>query len=116
MRPLNYLFLKLTANLVAEDDYGNKYFESKKKQDAFGRKKRYCFFLDGCRDETSCIPPEFHGWMHYNLTLEAVKPLHKRSFWQRKHIPNLTGTSGRYKPVVGKKYFKAYTPWNINNK
>jgi NADH:ubiquinone oxidoreductase subunit len=46
--------------------------------------------------DASAIGPEWHAWLHY-LT-DAPLPDTGRKFWQKPHLPNLTGTPESYRP------------------
>ena len=114
---LTYLKLFFTANYIGEDSYKNKYYESKKRKDYLGRKKRFCIF-NGIV-EASKIPSNWHAWIHHNSNV-AIE--HQKYFWMKSHIPNLTGTLHSFQPnhhtqfnVYGNNSInknKNYTPWN----
>jgi NADH:ubiquinone oxidoreductase subunit len=92
---LTLLYLSIFGQLVGEDNYGNKYFELKKK-DSFGRKKRVCLFRG--RVEASKISPEWHLFMHYQKDSKEIPVNIKQYKWQRSYLPDLTLTSVKYLP------------------
>lgn len=105
------LYTYFCGNLVGEDQFGNRYFESKK-QGANGRKKRWVMYKEA--HEPSAVPPNWHGWLHYTFD----KPLTKSYEWQKEHRPNMTGSSEAYFPPghaasggQRKKAIGDYQPW-----
>jgi NADH:ubiquinone oxidoreductase subunit len=95
------------------DEFGNRYFESK--WAAKGEKKRRWVMYHGIA-EASKVPATWHGWLHY--TLDAPLSEVKQYNWLKAHLPNLTGTRGRYlpqghisKPGPRAKSAADYEPW-----
>lgn len=77
------------------DKFGNKYYESKRVNKYTGRKTRSVMFKG--LNETSKVPPGWHGWLHYSLN-EAPKKSEVQYDWQKEYLPNLTGTRHAYRP------------------
>ena len=103
---------------VGTDEFGNNYYRSKKKN-RWGRESRWCLF-DG-NDEASMVPPEWSAWLHHTVDKPLTNLSTKVNFWQKQHIPNMTGTDQAYRPpghlVNGGKRSRAtgdYEPWNPN--
>jgi NADH:ubiquinone oxidoreductase subunit len=48
--------------------------------------------------EASKVPPEWHAWLHHIVKEPPPPGGVPRRAWQKEHIPNLTGTSGAYRP------------------
>lgn len=97
------LFTALFGKLVGEDQYGNKYYRSKKKEygKGIGRpntERRWVLYA-GSINEPSKVPPLWHAWLHQLSneipTSEKIKDKYK---WQKEHVPNLTGTQHAYYP------------------
>lgn len=87
------LFTFLHGRYVGSDEFGNRYYESRRvKKDE--RKRRWVIYK-GVVD-SSKVPANWHGWLHH--TLQAPLPQQKKYAWQKPHLPNLTGTKGRYLP------------------
>lgn len=66
--------------------------------------------------EASKVPATWHGWLHYTLDAPMVDAPKYR--WLKPHLPNLTGTTGRYLPAghISKGGARApatadYEPW-----
>ena len=90
----------LFGKLVGQDNFGNKYYQSK-------NGKRWIIYKDEI--DASNIPNEWYSWIHF--TNNKIENLHElRKFdWQKPHQPNLTGTKQGYHPkknnnAVKKKY------------
>lgn len=101
------------GKFIGRDEFGNRYFESKRASK--GEKKRRWVIYEGVA-EASKVPPAWHGWLHY--TLDAPLSETKQHSWLKTHIPNLTGTTGRYLPAghISKGGARAptaadYQPW-----
>tara|TARA_B100000073_G_scaffold293915_1_gene257740 strand:+ start:780 stop:1142 length:363 start_codon:yes stop_codon:yes gene_type:complete len=93
------------GKLVGEDQFGNKYYENKK------RKKRWVIY-NGEIDATK-IPVNWYSWMHFmNNKIEEVHDL-KKYDWQKNHLSNQTGTEKAYNPQKSKDATKKkYNSWN----
>lgn len=110
------LFTLFQGRLVGTDEFGNRYFESRKA--AQGARKRRWVLYRGT-PEASKVPPYWHGWLHH--THAAPLDAHVKHLWQKKHVPNLTGTTGRYLPQghiskggIRAKAVADYEPWTPN--
>ncbi len=93
------------GKFVGKDDYGNKYYENKKKN------KRWVIYND--QIEATKIPIEWYSWMHsIKNKIENNHELIKYE-WQKKHLPNSTGTDKAYNPQKNKNATKKkYKSWN----
>lgn len=83
----------LKGKQVGTDVFGNRYFEERGR--VKGRRRKRWVMFNGSA-EPSKVPPEWHGWLHH--TLENPLPQKQLYAWQKPHMPNLTGTTGRYLP------------------
>lgn len=83
---------------VGEDGQGNRYFRGKARK-GYTRERRWVLYKGA--PEPSQIPPEWHGWMHYQTDIvpvtDATAPTYRKP-WQRPHKPNLTGTVSAWYP------------------
>lgn len=115
MTPLGTKLATLfTGKLIGTDEFGNRYYESTRGPRHWLRRKRWVIYHGLA--EPSKVPPQWHGWLHY--TLDAPLNTSKRYPWQKEHLPNLTGTLGRYLPqghvLKGGQRARAaadYKPW-----
>lgn len=100
----------LSGTLVGADTFGNRYYTNKKN-------RRWVVFRG--TTEASKVPPEWQQWLN---RVEDTAPVGTaaapRFFWQKPHLPNLTGTVHAYRPpghIMGKgardKATGDYEPW-----
>jgi NADH:ubiquinone oxidoreductase subunit len=82
---------------VGMDQYGNVYYRGGTRHDGSGRERRWVMY--SASPEASNVPPEWHGWLHYQTDTEPDdNTLSFRRPWQKPHKPNMTGTNGAYRP------------------
>ena len=98
-------FLKtlFSGKYVGSDEYGNKYYKSKKNE-------RWVIYSNNI--EATKITSDWYLWMHH--TIDKVPDNNdKKYLWQKKHLENQTGTSNSFKPVNIKKngIKKKYKTW-----
>ena len=88
---------------VGTDEYGNKYYESKKNE-------RWVIYSNNI--EATKITSDWYLWMHH--TLDKIPDTKENKYsWQKKHLENQTGTTNRFKPVkINKNNIKKkYETW-----
>lgn len=78
------------GKLFGEDDLGNKYYMSKKD----GR--RWVIYAGA--NDASCVPAEWHGWLHRTHDGNPEEYLPPERKWEAESSPNLTGTQDAYRP------------------
>lgn len=108
---LRIVFLLQRLQRVGRDSFGNTYYEWPSK--LYYRKTRRFVLYKG-PIEASNIPPLWNAWLHgMNKDLpQEEKPLS----WQRKHLPNLTGTIFAHKVNFYSKSSTSYSPWEPTKK
>ncbi|WP_395516672.1 NADH:ubiquinone oxidoreductase subunit NDUFA12 [Pseudorhizobium flavum] len=79
---------------IGEDEFGNVYYEGP--ETSFGVPRRWVIFNGPA--EASAIPPGWHGWMHHRTNVAPSQETYQPREWEKGHKPNLTGTSGAYRP------------------
>ena len=90
------------GKLVGKDEYGNKYYKSKKNE-------RWVIYSNNI--EATKIPSDWYLWMHHTVN-ETPNINNVKYNWQKKHEQNLTGTQKAYKPnKITKKIKKKYETW-----
>lgn len=75
---------------------GNRYYEAAPRK-GYARPRRWVMYKDV--PEASAVPPEWHGWLHYQT--DVVPQDEGESFrrpWQKPHQANMTGTTEAYRP------------------
>lgn len=112
---MNKLWIKFFCQQVGIDEFGNRYFLGKNKN-YLGHKKRFIIY-NGI-DDGSKVPAIWHSWLHYLTSKIPEKHKDKAYNWQKKHIPNLTGTNYAYNPnapsnVKGATTHTRWTPRRI---
>ncbi len=93
----------ISGKFVGEDSRGNKYYENKA-----GR--RWVIY-NGEIDATK-ITDDWYSWIHH--TKNKIENLHqlKKYNWQKKHMPNNTGTDQSYHPnKENNEIKKKYKTW-----
>lgn len=110
MSILDNLFIKVFNKHVGTDQFGNKYFISKKKN-YLGKCKRFVIYNG--KEISSKIPPNWHGWVHY-LTDEIPGDDNLLYSWQKEHMPNVTGTIYAKDSAKNPVSKKTYSSWNPN--
>ena len=98
-------FLKTVflGKLVGKDQYGNKYYQSKKDE-------RWVIYAKEV--EATKITDEWFLWIHHTTNQTPNNSKNKYN-WQKDHIENLSGTENAYKPNTIKKNLehKKYDNW-----
>ena len=91
------------GKFAGKDDFGNKYYESKKGE-------RLIIYSDEV--DASKIPVEWFSWIHFTPNKIEKKHDIKKYEWQKPHQPNLTGTEKAYYPYKEKDApKKRYKTW-----
>ena len=96
MHLISKLVIRLTAQKVGHDEFGNQYFETRKARRG-QRKRRYVLYKGHV--EASKVPPDWHGWLHYTEQQPPPETGYAVHDWQQEHLPNLTGTKYAYRPA-----------------
>ena len=91
------------GKLVGRDEYGNKYYKSKKDE-------RWVVYSNNI--EATKITSDWFLWMHHTIDKIPDKSV-KKFKWQKKHLENRTGSKDSYKPIKIRKNSneKKYESW-----
>lgn len=96
--PIHIWFVTMVtgARKVGCDSVGNCYYEAKARAGYF-HPRRWVIYAGEA--EPSSVPPEWHGWLHYqsDYVPDGGAPSYRRS-WQKPSKANLTGTPDAYHP------------------
>ena len=93
----------LFGKLIGEDNFGNKYYESKSG-------KRWVIYNGEI--EATKIPVEWYSWIHFTPNKIEKKHNLQKYDWQKPHQHNLTGTEKAYYPNKDKDAIeKKYKSW-----
>ncbi len=85
----------LCGKRVGADQYGNVYYKGKPRGGT-AHDRRWVLYKGNA--EASLIPPEWHGWLHYQTDAVPEQNSRYRKSWQKPHQPNLTATDKAYFP------------------
>lgn len=85
----------LHGTLVGSDALGNRYYKGPARK-GLQRERRWVVYAD--RIEASLVPPQWHGWLHYQTNALPDEQARFRQPWQKPHQQNLTGTGATYLP------------------
>jgi NADH:ubiquinone oxidoreductase subunit len=95
-----WLLTKFTGVKVGVDEFGNKYYRTKKVKNHVGmyNKERRWVIYNG-KPEPTKVPAYWHGWLHYSFDDLPTDAAQQKTYaWQKSHLPNLTGTKFAYLP------------------
>ena len=89
---------------VGSDEFGNKYYKSKKDE-------RWVIYSKHI--EATKISSDWYLWIHHTVNNIPDKK-DKKYKWQKKHLENQTGTPDRFKPIkiIKNNLKKKYETWN----
>ena len=100
-----YLKTLIFGKFVGSDQYGNKYYQSKKNE-------RWVIYAKNI--EATKITSEWYLWIHHTVE-KAPNPNIKdiKYLWQKKHLENQTGSINAYKPnkISKTNKHKKYESW-----
>ena len=88
------LLTRFKGELVGEDSFGNRYYREKGPESLHER--RWVIYKGLV--EASKVPAAWHGWLHHMLKTPAPISTKERWPWEKKHLPNLSGTPYAYRP------------------
>jgi len=91
---------RLSGKRVGVDAYGNTYYTGKPRAGT-DKDRRWVIYRE--EPEASLIPPEWHGWLHYQTDVLPETTPRNRKSWQKPHRPNLTATDKAYFPPGDKR-------------
>ena len=95
MHLISKLMIRLTAQKVGRDEFGNQYFETRKARR--GQRKRRYVLYKGMLRQVRCHQTGMAGYTHGTAPPpETGYAVHD---WQQEHLPNLTGTNYAYRPT-----------------
>ncbi len=91
------------GKLVGHDEFGNKYYQSKKNE-------RWVIYAKNI--EATKITSDWFLWIHHTIDKIPDKK-DKKYLWQKNHLENQTGSVNSYKPVKIRKNIikKKYESW-----
>ena len=93
---ISWVTLISGAKKIGTDSQGNRYFSGRPRP---GTNKDRRWVMYNGAPEASKVPPEWHGWLHYQTddVPNSSTPSFRRA-WQAPHQPNMTGTTAAWRP------------------
>ncbi|MFA7276840.1 MAG: NADH:ubiquinone oxidoreductase subunit NDUFA12 [Pseudobdellovibrionaceae bacterium] len=98
LSPVHIWFVTIMtgAKKIGTDSLGNIYYEAKARK-GYTHPRRWVMYSGEA--EPSTVPPEWHGWLHYQTNaIPAEGTSSYRRPWQKSAQANLTGTTAAYHP------------------
>lgn len=83
------------AKKIGTDSEGNCYYEAKARK-GYNHPRRWVVYKGD--PEPSRVPPEWHGWLHYQSDFVPTGENSYRRPWQKAPVANLSGTAEAYHP------------------
>lgn len=91
-----WIYTLINGAPVGVDEFGNRYYRGKGRK-LHGRERRWVVYKG--KAEASKVPPEWHAWLHHTVDEPLTESAATARPWQKPHLPNLTGTTGAYRPA-----------------
>jgi NADH:ubiquinone oxidoreductase subunit len=91
-----WVYTLLFGRFVGKDEYGNRYYRSRKIDKALGFERRWVLYAG--ESEGSMSPPGWYGWLHHTVDTPPTQEDYTPRPWQLPYQPNLTGTPQAYRP------------------
>ena len=89
------IYTMIFGKEVGRDSQANVYYCAKRP--AAGAKQKRWVVYDG-QAAASRVPPAWHSWLHHTTNDIPTDDVGRHWEWQRRHVPNMTGTAGAYQP------------------
>lgn len=106
MRCFENILIRLTCKFVAEDDRGNKYYQSKQNNKLHQSKRCVIYKNDSDPSNMSSL---WYMWLHYSLKEPPIDG-ETGYLWQESRQENATGTKNAYQ-AVNKRVSSDYKKW-----
>lgn len=100
------------GELVGVDGEGNCYYQDKHGASINGKTRRWVIYNGDI--ETTRVPPEWHGWLHYTVDETPDAANYVKRDWMRPHQMNMTGTKDAHRPAGREdsaSYADGYDAW-----
>lgn len=89
------IYTLIHGGKVGKDINGNVYYRGKPRP---GMQKERRWVVYKGAPEATTVPPEWHGWLHYQTDVVPANDSPYRKPWQKPPQQNLTGTDAAYLP------------------
>lgn len=85
-----------SGQFVGEDEFGNRYYRKPGKDPTIGVERRWVIYKGEA--DGSAVPPGWKGWLNQTVHVAPSEETYQPREWQKRHLPNPTGTAGAYRP------------------
>lgn len=93
---INLVTLLSRAKKIGTDQCGNRYFAAPARA-GYNHERRWVLYKGA--PEATKVPPEWHGWLHYQSdSIPSSKADSFRRSWQKPHQQNMTGSTLAWRP------------------
>lgn len=89
------------GDLVGIDANGIRYYKARYPHPITRRKQRWAVFPGGT--DASCVPPEWHMWLHYSMKKLPAKPFAENPAQKPHTFNNNSGTQATHWPAFIRK-------------
>src|ERR1700731_591365 len=89
----------LFGKFVGKDEYGNRYYRTRKIDKALGFERRWVIYAG--ESDGSMTPQGWYGWLHHTFDVPPTQEEYAPRPWELPHHPNLTGTPQAWPPMRG---------------
>ena len=86
----------LFGKFVGKDEYGNRYYRTRKIDKALGFERRWVIYAG--ESDGSMTPQGWYGWLHHTFDVPPTQEEYAPRTWELPHQPNLTGTPQAWRP------------------
>jgi NADH:ubiquinone oxidoreductase subunit len=90
------VYTLLFGKFVGVDEFGNRYYRSRKIDAALGVERRWVIFSG--ESDGSMQPPGWYGWLHHTVATPPTQEKYTPREWQEPFEPNFTGTPQAWRP------------------
>src|SRR5580704_6993588 len=86
----------LFGKFVGKDEYGNRYYRTRKIDKALGFERRWVIYAG--ESDGSMTPQGWYGWLHHTFDVPPTQEEYAPRTWELPHQPNLTRTPQAWRP------------------
>ena len=101
-----HLFTRRHGLKVGEDEGGNVYYRERGPKGGpkggsegdWRTERRWVVYAAQGEIEASAVAPGWNAWLHKNREKAPSEEPLQEKFWEKQHVPNLSGTAAAYVP------------------
>ncbi len=92
------LLTRMRGEKVGEDEHGNVYYRERGHRGDWRLERRWVIYAGDGEIEASMVAPGWNAWLHKNREQAPSELPLEEKFWEKPHLPNLSGTGAAYLP------------------